>query len=56
MMIDIADSLREVIEHIDYNEITFAEIKQKLEIAIEDLEKIESELDDYEADFEEDGY
>lgn len=56
MIIDVTDTLRDIIEHIDYDEITLAEIKQKLEIAIEELERIESELDDFEVDYEEDGY
>jgi hypothetical protein len=47
MIIDVTDMLRDIIEHIDYDAITVAEIKQKLEIALEELEKIESELDDF---------
>ena len=56
MIINVIDNLKEIIEHIDYDEISPEEIKQKLEMAIEDLENIESEHDEYEGYLEEDEY
>ena len=55
MIINVIDNLKEIIEHIDYDEISPEEIKQKLEMAIEDLENMESK-DGWEVDFEEDEY
>ena len=55
MIINIIDNLKEIIEHIDYDEISLEEIKQKLEMAIEELENIESK-EGWAGDFEEDEY
>jgi len=56
MIINVIDNLKEIIEYIDCDEISSEEIKQRLEMIIEELENIESENDGYEVGFEEEGY
>ena len=53
MIANIIEDLRDIINHLDFGDetSTLEEIKQKLEVAIEDLEKFEAENDEFEEGF-----